>query len=108
MTWISHVFNVEGLLLYQGTFEPSTLPSSVSAAEVRKGAPTIPSLQYSKETVDIILDNEFMTFRDGGFRRFLIKWHGRLDFDAIWIQEDDLRHLDPSLLDCYIFFHSLE
>ena len=35
------------------------------------------SLQYSKETVDIILDDEFVTSRDGGFRRFLIKWHGR-------------------------------
>ena len=70
---ISHVFNVEGLLPYQGTFEPSTLPSSVSAGEVSKGAPTMPSLQYSKETVDIILDDEFVTFRDGGFRRFLIK-----------------------------------
>ena len=36
---ISHVFNVEGLLPYRGTFEPSILPSSVSASETSKGAP---------------------------------------------------------------------
>ena len=41
---ISLIFNVEDLLPYQGTFEPSTLPSSVSAGEARKGAPTMPLL----------------------------------------------------------------
>ena len=52
--------------------------------------------------MDIILDGEFVTSRDGGFRCFLVKWHGRPDSDAPWIQDDNLRHLDPSLLDCYI------
>ena len=70
---ISHVFNIEDLLPYRDTFEYFTLPSSVFAGEVSKGASTIPSLQYSKETVDIILDDEFMTSRNGGFRRFLVK-----------------------------------
>ena len=78
----SHVFNVEDLLPYRGTFEPSTLPSSVSASETSNGAPTVPSLQYSKEMVDIILNDEFVTSRDGGFRCFLVKWHGLLDSDA--------------------------
>ena len=41
---ISPVFNVEDLLPYQGTFEPSTLPFSVSASEASKGAPTMPLL----------------------------------------------------------------
>ena len=66
----------------------------------------MPSLHYSKEMVDIILDDEFVTSRNGGFRHFLVKWHGRLDSDATWIHENDLRYLDPSLLDCYLSFHS--
>ena len=33
----------------------------------------MPSLQYSKEMMDIILDDEFVTSRDGGFRRFFVK-----------------------------------
>ena len=41
---ISPVFNVDDCLPYRGTFEPSTLPSSVSAGEASKGAPTMPSL----------------------------------------------------------------
>ena len=65
----------------------------------------MPSLQYSKRTMDIILDDEFVTSRDGGFRRFLIKWHGCPDSNATWIQEDDLRHLDPLLLDFYLSSH---
>ena len=78
---INPVFNIEDLLPYRGTFKPFTLHFNVSAGEARKGAPTMRSLQYSKETVDIILD-EFMTSRDGGFCHFLVKWHGRLDYDA--------------------------
>ena len=66
---ISLVFIVDDLLSYRGTFEPS----SVFTGEANKGAPTIPSLQYSKETVDTILDDEFVTSRDGGFHRFLVK-----------------------------------
>ena len=72
----------------------------MSVGEASKGTPIVPSLQYSKEIVDIILDDKFVTSRDGGFHRFLVKWHGCPDFDAIWIQDDDLRLLDPSLLDC--------
>ena len=82
---ISPVFNVEDLLPYRGTFKPSTLPSSVSTGEASKSAPTMPSLQYSKETVDIILDDEFVTFIDYGFRLFLVKWLGRPNSDATWI-----------------------
>ena len=41
---ISPVFNIEDLLPYQGTFELSTLPFSVSVGEASKGAPTMPSL----------------------------------------------------------------
>ena len=58
--------------------------------------------------MDIIFDDEFVTSRYGGFRHFLVKWHGRPDSDATWIQEDDLCYLDHSLLDCYISFHSSE
>ena len=68
---ISSIFNVEDLLPYRGTFEPSTLPFSVSAGEASKGAPTMPSLQFSKETVDTILDDEFVSSRDVGFVVFL-------------------------------------
>ena len=64
----------------------------------------MPLLQYSKETVDIILDDKFVASRDGGFHRFLIKWHSRPNSNATLIQEDDLHHLDSSLLDCYLFF----
>ena len=81
-TDISHVFNVEDLLPYRDTFEPSTLSSSVSTSEVSKGTLIVSSLQYYKEMVDIIPDDKFVTSKDGGFRRFLVKWHGRPNFNA--------------------------
>ena len=58
--------------------------------------------------MDIILDDEFVTSKDGGFRCFLVKWYGHPDSDATLIHEDGLRHLDPSLLDCNLSSHSLE
>ena len=66
---VSYVFNIEDFLPYQNTFKPS----SVSSGEGSKGVPTVPSLQYSKEMVDIILDDKFVTSKVGGFCRFLIK-----------------------------------
>ena len=56
--------------------------------------------------VDIILDDEFVTSKDGGFCRFLVKWYRRPNSNGTWILEDDLRHLDPSFLDCYLSSHS--
>ena len=41
---INPVFNIEDLLPYRGTFEPSTLSSSMSTDEASKGAPTMPLL----------------------------------------------------------------
>ena len=70
---ISHVFNIEDFLPYRGTFESSTLSFSVFASKASKGAHAVPSLQYSNKMVDIILNNEFVTSRDDGFRRFLAK-----------------------------------
>ena len=105
---INLVFNVEDFLPYQGTFEPSTLSFSVFAGEASKGPPIVPSLQYYKEMEDIILDDELVTSRYDGFHCFLVKWHDRPDSDATWMQEDDLRHLDPLLLECYLSSHSLE
>ena len=80
MTWILDLFS-----MYRGTFEPYTLLSSVSAGETSKGTLTMPSLQYFNETIDITLDDEFVTSRDDGFHHFLVKWHGRPNFDATWI-----------------------
>ena len=58
--------------------------------------------------MDIILDDEFVTSKDGGFCCFLVKWYGRPNSEATLIHEDDLRHLDHSLLDCYLSSHFLE
>ena len=80
----------------------------MSVGEASKRASTMPSLRYYKEMMDIILDDEFVTSRDDGFRCFLVKWYGCPDFDATLIHEDDLCHLDPSLLDYYLSSHSLE
>ena len=43
------------------------------AGEANKGALTVPSLQYYKEMMNIIIDDEFVTSKDCGFHRFLIQ-----------------------------------
>ena len=57
----------------------------MSVGEASKGALIVHSLHYAKEMVDIILDDEFVTSRDSGFRRFLIKWHNRPNSYVTWI-----------------------
>jgi len=47
------------------------------------------------------LDDQIVSTRDGGTRRYLIKWKEKPDSENSWITEGDLRHLDPDRLKRY-------
>ncbi|KAF2300109.1 hypothetical protein GH714_009046 [Hevea brasiliensis] len=102
---ISPIFNVEDLSPYRGTFEPPTLPSSVSADQLMPKSPSLPQL---RDIIDTILDDEFVTSSRGGFHRFLVKWQGCPDFDATWITQEEFQTLDPFFLNAYLQINSME
>jgi len=96
---ITHIFNVEDLTLYRGTFEPPSLPFSASAGTQ---VPKLPTFPQSHTDIEVVLDDEFVSSSYDGFRRLLVQWVGRPQSDATWITEDEFRELNPALLEWYI------
>ena len=81
---ISCTFNVEDLVPYRGTFDtPSDpfvdAPSQDPLSESPPLPPLPPKLSYATENIDSILDDQIVSIRDGGTRRYLIKWTGKPD-----------------------------
>ena len=59
----------------------------------------------SKDTIKLL--NLKVEPHPNPFRIFSERYN-HLDSDVTWIQEDDLRHLNNLLLDCYLYSHSSE
>ena len=62
---------------------------------------TLKSTLAHKESIDAILDEQIISTRGGGVHYFLVWWRGRPDSDCTWITRDELRRLDPDLLEYY-------
>ncbi|KAG1365241.1 hypothetical protein COCNU_12G002410 [Cocos nucifera] len=62
--------------------------------------------QFHLDQIERILIDEIVFSADGGFQKFLIKWQGRPNSNAMWILEEELRHIDPKILEDYINFSS--
>ncbi|PON99139.1 histone H3-K9 methyltransferase [Trema orientale] len=106
---IGLVFNAIDLFPYRGTFEPPTLPSSVSAGTSSSPVPRAPSAPLNPPDVIVeVLDDEYVTSSSGGYRRFLVCWKDRASTDDTWLTEEEFRRVDPELLDNYLRVTSSE
>ena len=90
---ISCTFNVENLVSYRCTFDTDSdpfvdEPTPNLLFESLPLPPLSPKLSYATENIDSILDNQIVSTRDGGTRRYIIKWKGRSDSENSWITED--------------------
>ena len=48
------------------------------------------NLPYAhKESIDVILDEQIISTRDGGVQHFLIRWWRQPNFDCTWITRDE-------------------
>jgi len=67
-------------------------------------SPPLPPLPlkvpYAAENIDSILNDQIVSIRGEGTRRYLIKWKGRPDLEKNWITEV-FRQLDLDLLEHY-------
>ena len=102
---ISSSFNIEDLVAYKSPTAIPDTPFDESLPNPIDAPIPIPSplnLPYAhKESIDAILDEQIVSTRDGGVHRFLVQWRGRPDSDCTWITRDELRRLDPDLLEYY-------
>ena len=78
---ISSSFNIEDLVAYKSpTVIPDTLFHEPLLDPIDDPIPTpLPlNLSYAhKESIDVILDEQIVSTRDGGVHRFLVRWRGR-------------------------------
>ena len=102
---ISFSFNIEDLVAYKSPTAILDIPFYESLPNpIDTPIPTSSplNLPYAhKESIDVILDEQIVSTRDGGVHRFLVRWRGRPDSDCTWITRDELRRLDPDLLEYY-------
>ena len=90
MWWISHriltlvalLMYVDDLVPYRGTFDSLSEkfmdePTYDLLSESPPLPPLPPKLYHAVENIDFILDDQIVSIRDGGIRRYLVKWKGR-------------------------------
>lgn len=66
---ISPIFNVKDLTLYQGTFQPPSLPFGACAGTQ---VPKLPYFPQSHTNIEVVLDYELASSSRGGFHCFLV------------------------------------
>jgi hypothetical protein len=102
---ISSTFNIEDLVAFKGTTAIPDAPFDdplPDLVDIPLSIATPLNLSYTrKEHIDIILDEQIVSTRDGGVQRFLVPWRGHPTSDCTWIIRDELQQLDPDLLECY-------
>ena len=99
---ISSSFNIDDLVAYKSpTIIPDTPFDEPLLDPIDAPIPTSLPLNFPyahKESIDVILDEQIISTRDGGVQHFLIRWWRRPNFDCTWITQDELHHLDTNLL----------
>jgi len=91
----SHVFNVEDLTPYRGTFEPHVLHHGPSIDSLAPCAPLPPP---QKDELEAILDDDIVSSSHNDFCHYLVQWRGQPVSDVTWIQEVDVHALSLDLL----------
>jgi hypothetical protein len=95
----SPIFNVEDLTPYPG-----------HVAESPPAPPTFPSPATTKrrDEIEVILDDQLVSTRRGGYQKFLVKWKNRPISDRYWLQTEEVQCLNPDLYEFYQAQHSSE
>jgi hypothetical protein len=96
---ISPIFNVEDLTLYTGHYEDNTLPDPILS---------VPKFVNPQDEIEVILDDQIVSTRQGGYQKFLVRWKNRLPSDCCWLQTKEVLRLHPDLRDAYIARNSSE
>ena len=102
---ISSSFNIEDPVAYKSPTAILDTPFDESLPNLIDAPLPTPSplnLPYThKESIDAILDEQIVSTMDGGVHHFLVRWRRRPDSNCTWITRDELRRLDPDLLEYY-------
>ena len=91
---ISSSFNIEDLVAYKSpTAIPDTPFDEPLLDPIDASIPTPLPLNLPcayKESIDVILDEQIVSTKDGGVHHFLVRWRGQPDSNSTWITRDEL------------------
>lgn len=80
------------------TFEPFADPQT-PISQLPQPMPPLPPVTTRKEEIEVIVDDQSVSTRRGGYQRYLVKWKGQPDIDRTWLIESELQQLDPNILE---------
>ncbi|KAK0583827.1 hypothetical protein LWI29_003545 [Acer saccharum] len=90
----SPIFNIEDLTAYKG------LEDHEQNAQM-DSAPRIPVTPSNRDSVDAIIDHQFVSTRRGGYYKFLVRWATKPISEAVWLQAPEIQRLCPELFRQY-------
>ncbi|KAI9160042.1 hypothetical protein LWI28_004531 [Acer negundo] len=90
----SPIFNIEDLTAYKG------LDDHAQNAQM-DSAPRIPVTPSNRDSVDAIIDHQFVSTRRGGYYKFLVRWATKPISEAVWLQAPEIQRLCPELFRQY-------
>ncbi|KAI0505092.1 hypothetical protein KFK09_016049 [Dendrobium nobile] len=104
---INPSFNIEDLVVYEGLdfnlSNPLIQQPCVAPLCENPNLPPLPNMPKSPiaEKVDTILSDEIISTREGGRRRYLIRWKGKPESKDTWLDCEELQHINPDALEIY-------
>jgi len=106
---ISFTFNIEDLVDYKGPnfnlSNPLDDESSLKPISKKQSlSPLSNILPNTVDQIDKIVDDEIITTKDGGTRKYLVRWKGKSPTDDSWIDRSELQNIDPDILEQYESF----
>ena len=90
---------------YKGPdFNPNNPLDELSLEPISK-RPSLPTLQNrlpnTMGQIDKIVDDEIITTKDGGTRKYLVRWKEKFPTDDSRIDRSELRKINPDILEQY-------
>ncbi|PKU74568.1 hypothetical protein MA16_Dca003771 [Dendrobium catenatum] len=104
---INPSFNIEDLVAYEGPdFNPQNPLSKQPCVNPPCEIPNLPPLPNipkfpMAEQVEAVLSDEIISTREGGRRRYLIRWKGKPESEDTWLDREELQQIDPDALEIY-------
>jgi len=112
---ISSIFNISALVAYKyfsfnhdnPLVDLDELTPSLFFGDSACHHYLLTPVSFAAEQIDIIQDDQIISTRDGGCRRYLLRWNSHHESDDAYITRDDLHRLAPNLLEYYERHHEL-
>ena len=76
--------------------------SSLEPISERHSLPPLSNILLNTvDQIDKFVDDEIISTKDWGTRKYLVRWKGKSPTDDSWIDRSELQKIDPDILEQY-------